>query len=257
MHRLNWLNGDGVSEDVPDDLARLTTFLSLTVRLAWQVYTLSRSSWKYPQAFEGGWTDARSGDPLPPAAARKIRPPHGGSEGGQHPAAARRCDDLHADPAALRTALHAELVRQVRQAFRDNDRHPLPLGRWLHDDLVLTVFDACGQVARRAARVAGVPESTFRRQLDKARSEAESGLQVRSEDWPVVRSLLVQLVSAGMAGMTDIAGMEISDVNLLDGLRAELLGIVTREVGDRIPAGAALMGVTTPTYRRWLTRAAA
>ncbi len=144
------------------------------------------------------------------------------------------------DPIA---ALRSELAWQVRQALLDNGKRPVPIGRWLQDDLVLAVSGACGDVARQGARIAGVPESTFRRQLEKARSEAESGLAVRTDCWARARGLLDELVATGLSG---------DGGDLLEEARQVLLEEVVEQVAGKNTVGAALMGVTPPTFKRWL-----
>ena len=149
------------------------------------------------------------------------------------------------DPVA---ALRSELSWQVQQALGDNAKRPVPIGRWLQDDLVLELCEVCGEVARRAARLAGVPESTFRRQLDKARGEAEAGLAARTEAWSRMRVILNELVSQATEG----DGNE-----LLDEARRTLLDIVVHRTDSKNAVGAALMGVTPPTFKRWIQDRAA
>ncbi len=139
-------------------------------------------------------------------------------------------------------ALRSELAWQVAQALADNANRPVPIGRWLQDDLVLAVSQACGEVVRRAARFAGVPESTFRRQLDKARVEADSGLAARTEAWSRMKSFLSDMVSQTA---------EEDGNELLEEARKTLLDIVVDRVESKNTVGAALMGVSPPTFKRW------
>lgn len=197
---------------VVDGEQRLDGFVSMAARLAWYVHHLS------------------SRIPEPPVHAGKGQPIRAG------------LNSAGTAPADLAGTLRTELGWQVRKALADNASRPIPVGRWLQDDLLLAVSAMSGEVGRRAARLAGMPESTFRRQLDKARGEAESGLAVRTEAWSAMPPLLARFVAdAGMDG-----------VAILDHARSVLLDVVTRTVGDRTAVGAALMGVTPPTYRRWL-----
>ena len=149
------------------------------------------------------------------------------------------------DPVA---ALRSELAWQVQQALLDNASHPVPIGRWLRDDLVLAVSEACGEVARRAARMVGVPESTFRRQLEKARAEADAGLAARTEAWARMRDVLAQLVTVVV---------EDYDGKLLEEARMALLETVMEREECGSTVGAALMGVTPPTFKRWIGERAA
>ena len=103
-------------------------------------------------------------------------------------------------------------------------------------------------IARQGARIAGVPESTFRRQLEKAKSEAESGLAVRTDSWARARGLLERLASTGLSG---------GDGDLMDEARKVLLEVVAEQVDGKNTVGAALMGVTPPTFKRWLGELAA
>ena len=144
--------------------------------------------------------------------------------------------------------LREELAQQVEQALSDNASRPVPIGRWLQDDLVLAVSAASGEVARRAARLVSMPESTFRRQLDKARHEAEAGLAARTSAWSRVPPILEALVEAAE---------EADGTELLDDVRLLLLRIVVEKVAEKTTVGAALMGVTPPTFKRWLKGRAA
>ncbi len=157
-------------------------------------------------------------------------------------------EDLDVGMAMTMSGLRAELERQVTQALKDNARRPVPVGKWLQEDMVIALNAACGQVSRRAARVAGVPESTFRRQLDKARGDAEAGLAVRTEAWVVMGRILRDLANAST---------EDDGVPLLDAVRGTLLEVVLEQSGNRNSVGAALMGVSPPTFKRWLEDRAA
>ncbi|MEM8767106.1 MAG: sigma-54-dependent Fis family transcriptional regulator, partial [Pseudomonadota bacterium] len=157
-------------------------------------------------------------------------------------------DSPDAGVATNMSSLRAELERQVAQALKDNARRPVPVGKWLQEDMVIALNAACGQVSRRAARVAGVPESTFRRQLDKARGDAEAGLAVRTEAWVVMGRILRDLANAST---------EEDGVPLLDAVRAALLEVVLEQSSNRNSVGAALMGVSPPTFKRWLEGRAA
>ena len=139
--------------------------------------------------------------------------------------------------------LERELVRQIEVAMAADERHPVPLGRWLTEDLVVSAAGASNDVSRQAAARVGLPESTFRRQLSKARSETAAGLQSRTPDWMQVRPLLAELVAASEPDDGE---------NLLEQVRGLLLEDVFKHVGARVSVGAALMGVSPPTYKRLL-----
>ena len=89
----------------------------------------------------------------------------------------------------------------------------------------------------------GIPESTFRRQVDKAKAEFKAGLALRTDAWVGVSEVLDKLVGSASDG---------DGHGLLERARSVLLEIVTARTGPRHTVGAALMGVTPPTYKRWL-----
>ena len=141
--------------------------------------------------------------------------------------------------------LEGELERQVAAAVTQNSRTPVPIGRWLTEDLVLAANDLCDNVVRQAAQLVGVPESTFRRHLDKASSGALAGMDFRPDHWTALRPLLRRVIEHA----SDACG---ADGNLLDRARDALLECVRAKTPKRPGAGASLMGVTPPTYKRWL-----
>ena len=140
-------------------------------------------------------------------------------------------------------AMSAELERQVGQALSDDAKRPSPLGRWLTEDLVMGANELCGNVARRAAHLVGVPESTFRRHLEKATGGAMNGASFRGPGW-VAMGPLIDLV-------LDCSGQQPAN-DLLEHARCLLLDRVTQVTAGRPGVGAALMAVTPPTYKRWL-----
>ena len=137
--------------------------------------------------------------------------------------------------------LREVLKRQVR-ATLDNSGGPVPLGRWLAEDLVLVADSAAGNTARRACSALGMAETTFRRRLEKVKREFRAGLSARSEDWAAVPPVLSRL----LAGSDAPAGE-----NIFERARQVLLEEVVARVQQDSVLGSALMGVTTPTYRRW------
>jgi len=135
--------------------------------------------------------------------------------------------------------LRDALAEQIRLALEQNRRRPVPLGRWLNEDLVLAASEQSGGVSRQAARIVGVPESTYRRQFRKASAEAEAGIANRTPAWDAVVPLIQELVRN--CGDAD---------DLLEQARQLLLERVLDE-RESITVSAALMGVTTPTFKRW------
>ncbi len=138
--------------------------------------------------------------------------------------------------------LRGELRHQLVAAGRRSAI--LPLGRWLGDDLLLEIDERVEGVARRGALAAGLPETTYRRRLAKARSHVAAGLAPRTADWHRLRESLQRLVRAPDA--TGTALLDLGEGVLL----AEILRLYPADI-DR---GAALLGVTAPTFRRRLAR---
>lgn len=138
-------------------------------------------------------------------------------------------------------ALRHALRRQVNAAL-ERKRAPVPLGKWLAEDLVLAADEANDNTARRACSALGMAETTFRRRVEKVKREFHAGLIARTEDWSEMVPILSRLV---VANATDGGG------NVFDRAREILLEEVLAHVEDNNTIGAALMGVTAPTYRRW------
>jgi DNA-binding protein Fis len=128
----------------------------------------------------------------------------------------------------------------VVEAVADGAGEPLPLGTWLVEDLVLSAYDAAGGVSGRARALLGIPETTFRRKLSKATSRERAGLLTRRPPWNDVSPSIEALVRASEEAREDV----------LDTARSVLLQEVVSHTNDPV-RGAALMGVTLRTYRRW------
>jgi diguanylate cyclase (GGDEF)-like protein len=141
--------------------------------------------------------------------------------------------------------LRRELIRQIDLALQQNRAHPVPLGRWLTEDLVMAANEASGHIARQAATLIGLPESTFRRQMQKTESERSAGLASRTPSWESVRPLLNTIITRTQE---DPSG----NTDLVEQARSILLEDVEQKIAGRVSTGAALMGVTAPTYKRWL-----
>jgi diguanylate cyclase (GGDEF)-like protein len=138
--------------------------------------------------------------------------------------------------------LGIRLGQQVEAALASSRKAAVPLGRWLSEDLVLRVDEKERGTARRAARRLGVAETTFRRQLEKARRLQEQGLLARSEAWGQFQGYIDRLADS----LEDD-----SRVNMMELARDQLLEAVVARVGNDDATGSALMGITIPTYRRW------
>ena len=139
--------------------------------------------------------------------------------------------------------LGLQLDQQVDAALRLPRKDIPPLGRWLSEDLVLTVDRKVGGTARRAARRLGVAETTYRRQLEKARRLESQGLSNRSADWSQL-----QMTIDHLADSLD----DESETNVMEAARNRLLESVANRVNGDDTRGSTLMGITVPTYRRWL-----
>ena len=153
-----------------------------------------------------------------------------------------------AAPASPWAALASELASQVACAIEQRRQRPVPLGEWLAEDLVLAASRDCADVARRAARRMGVAESTFRRQLGKAMDDHALGLGARTPEWQGVQAHIASIV----ADLPEDGGADV-----LERARLLLLGIVRAASVPTPASAAALMGVTLPTYKRWLQDAGA
>jgi DNA-binding NtrC family response regulator len=141
-------------------------------------------------------------------------------------------------------ALRDVLKQQVTKALEPGGP-PVPLGRWLADDLVLAADNANSGTAKRASTALGMAETTFRRRLEKVKRELQSGLMARTAGWSAVQPILPRLVSNNAAA---------AKKNILDQARQILLEEVAARVQQDNALGSALMGVTAPTYRRWTTQ---
>ncbi len=153
-------------------------------------------------------------------------------------AAALPMDDNESPWVTLRQVLQRQVV-----ATLDHSGVPVPLGRWLAEDLVLAADSAANNTARRACSALGMAETTFRRRLEKAKREFQAGLNARTEGWATVQAVLARLVTAN-----DTPAGE----NTFEFARQVLLEEVMARVQQDTILGSALMGVTAPTYRRWV-----
>lgn len=150
-------------------------------------------------------------------------------------AARREAETLEQGLEALARALGDQLDEVAR-----HQAAPLPLGRWLSDDLLLEAHAAVSEVARRGAALLGLAETTYRRRLEKAQEEAASGLSVRTGDWHLVRKILARLVRA--------RGIEGQPLHAL--ARRTLLRAILERYPEDERRAAGLFGVTVPTLRR-------
>jgi DNA-binding NtrC family response regulator len=139
------------------------------------------------------------------------------------------------DPA---TRLRMALAREIALAV-GSGKAPVPLGKWLGEDLVVTADRLAGGVSRRGAELLGLAESTYRRQLQAAAGRRASGLSVRSPGWPTVTSILEDLIRARR-----------SDTDVCEWAEACLLAEIDAAAPRDPRTAAALLGVTEPTLHR-------
>ena len=134
-------------------------------------------------------------------------------------------------------------LRQQILNIQEGGSVPVPLGKWLEDDLVLAAGEVSGNVARRASSVLGMPETTYRRRLEKVKREQDAGLTMRNTEWNAVPDILSRLVTENRDAP--------EQKKLFDEVRGLLLDEVMTLVPHNASLGAALMGITVLTYRRW------
>ena len=143
----------------------------------------------------------------------------------------------------LWTLLEKNLVTLV-----DTERENLsPLGRWLTEEFLLIASQQAFGVIRNAADLLGQAESTYRRQLTKAQRLRQLEQGPKCKEWQQVEKIVYLLVRArNQPDVTD------KNENIIRKARETLLGVVERATGKYLSRGAALMDVSTPTYKSWL-----
>jgi DNA-binding NtrC family response regulator len=135
--------------------------------------------------------------------------------------------------------LSNEMAELVRGCINANNLKPI--GRWLEEDLILASLTAHSDVAYRAADALSIPETTIRRKIIKIRKNRHSNSPDRSESWNRVQSLLRQIIP--IARTRGVPAIELAN---------QLLIAQIRVITTSIKQGAALAGVSVPTYRRML-----
>ncbi|MBD3868136.1 MAG: sigma 54-interacting transcriptional regulator [Acidobacteria bacterium] len=139
--------------------------------------------------------------------------------------------------AALRRSLSSEIDRIVA----GNSPHPPPVGKWVHEDLVLEAARASREVTAQGAVLLGIPETTFRRKLRAASGNMAAGLAIRPPAWEEVRDRIISLLETGNPGQEDV--LDLARLCILDELSGKIPG------DNR--TGAAFMGVTETTFKKW------
>jgi hydrogenase-4 transcriptional activator len=141
-----------------------------------------------------------------------------------------------ADPS---TRLRQALAAEIAVVLQAGPKALVPIGKWLLADLILTADRLSGGISRRGAELLGLPETTYRRQLQGATRDVAAGLAVRSPRWSLVVGVLEDLIR-DRGGKTDVCQWA----------EACLLGEIESAVPDSARIAAALLGVTEPTLRR-------
>ncbi|MGI9328063.1 MAG: sigma 54-interacting transcriptional regulator [Pseudomonadales bacterium] len=141
---------------------------------------------------------------------------------------------------ALAQSLRTSCSSAVTQGLR------LPFGTWTTQTLVRSANSQSEGIAKHGAELLGMPESTYRRQLERIKQSDESGLAVQHSLFDPNMGLLDRLLQESTHQRPRPA------TPLVESVRALLLEIVDALVPEQSSFGAALMGVTPPTYRRHL-----
>jgi len=146
---------------------------------------------------------------------------------------------------AIWDGLRSSLRAEIEGVLETPDVATRPLGQWITQDLLLLAHHAAGGVLSRAAAILGIPEATYRRQYRKIEGEdRREAVALRTASWPRVRRHLQELVRLGESVEGDRTR------RARDVLLEEVLQLVPESAVD----GAALMGVSPPTFRRWMRR---
>ena len=140
----------------------------------------------------------------------------------------------------LRRALAAEIAA----AIRPGEGASVPIGKWLTEDLILAADRLSGGRSRRGSHLLGIPETTYRRQLQNAASRHAAKMDNRSMSWSAVRGLL-----------DDFIGARTNNLDVCQWAEACLLAEVESAMPDDSRIAAALLGVTEPTLLRRKTEA--
>jgi diguanylate cyclase (GGDEF)-like protein len=146
------------------------------------------------------------------------------------------------EPAAR---LRKALADEIAVALSSGRAALVPIGKWLAEDLILTADRLAGGIYRRGAELLGLPDTTYRRQLQSATSHRSAGLCVRSACWPTVLGVLEDFIRARRAG-TDACQLA----------EACLLAETESAAPGDLQAAAGLLGVTEPTLLRRMTQLA-
>jgi hypothetical protein len=139
--------------------------------------------------------------------------------------------------------LGSAITRRIDAALDAVPAGVAPLGRWLAADTSLGAYRASGEVYSQSALLVGIAETTFRRRYQKAREQLDAGDSARPDDWAEMHKAVATCIAAATPGAED----------LLERLRELLIDKLTARIPDDTKLAARLMGVTEPTYRKWLS----
>jgi DNA-binding NtrC family response regulator len=134
------------------------------------------------------------------------------------------------------------LGRQVEESLT-NGPPAIALGTCLNEDFILEANAVAEGVMSRGAILLGIPETTYRRKLRKAQHHVDSGLCRRPPEWESVRRAVASIVRS----------QERAPEDFILRSRMLLLGQISARLPRESNRGAALMGVTPLTFRRWLS----
>ncbi len=125
----------------------------------------------------------------------------------------------------------------VRVATHSSE--PLPVGRYLEEDFILSSINRQGGVLNRAALTIGVPESTLRRRVQKLEEAYGVGDPDRPEFWPDTSPLYDDVMR--IAANRKVAPLEMLSAMLLEELST---------LGLSKAVCAQILGVSMTTYRK-------
>lgn len=122
---------------------------------------------------------------------------------------------------------------------------PMPAGRYVEEDFILMSINHHDGVLNRAAMTIGMPESTLRRKVQKIEQDYGAAAPQRPDGWPVTPELYAEV----MRVVAEDAGHPLE---LLANLLFEEIN--SRDLSKTI--SAQLLGVSLPTYRRFVEESA-
>ncbi len=138
----------------------------------------------------------------------------------------------------VEAALRMALGKEVQHCL--SERILPPLGEWLQEDLIKASLEIHQHINLHAAQALGIPESTLRRKVAAFSTDGEAS---RSPDWHTVVGLLSEWIEINKQAPVDS--------------RQRLHNVLIGQISDQCQVqmeAAALAGVSTPTYRRQLSK---